>query len=186
MVKPRMAARRLLARYALALLAACAHPVSASAQESRVPTVEEIIQRLKSPALTPEDLRGHAVTIEGQRPRAQASQSIDLEVNFEFDSAKLSPDARIVLDNLGEALADPALRDARIRIAGHTDARGSRAYNLNLSRQRAHSVADYLVRLHAVGAQRLTIEGFGFEQLLDPDHPESAVNRRVQITNLGS
>lgn len=181
MLKLNAAAGGILALLVLAL-------APAAAQDSRVPSAEEIIRRLTQPKVSPDDLKSNAVQVEGRRQRAQqpSQQSIDLAVNFEYASARLTPDARIVLDNLGQALADPALRDSRFRIAGHTDARGGDAYNLALSRRRALAVANYLARQHGIDAQRLTVEGFGRSQLLDPANPESAVNRRVQITNLGS
>ena len=63
--------------------------------------------------------------------------------------------------------------------------RGGDAYNLALSMQRARSVAEYLTRQYRISAQRLTVEGYGRKQLLDPANPQSAANRRVQVTNLG-
>jgi outer membrane protein OmpA-like peptidoglycan-associated protein len=174
----------LQAMLALLFVAGCIVP--ASAQTPRVPTAEEIIRKLQLPLqISPDSLRNNAIAIEGRRQRPQESPSIDLHVNFEYASANLSADARIVLDNLGSALGDPALGDSRFRIGGHTDARGSDAYNLGLSRRRARSVADYLMRQHRIDAKRLDVEGFGRSQLLDPGNPEGAVNRRVQITNLG-
>lgn len=160
----------------------------AAAQDARRPSVQELIQKLTPPPISEDALRSNAVRVEGRRDRAvkPAVSSVDLEVNFEYASAKLTPDARLILDNLGQALADPALRDSRFIIAGHTDARGGDEYNLGLSRQRARSVADYLARQHGVAAKRLVVEGHGKRRLSDPANPESAVNRRVQITNIGS
>ena len=135
--------------------------------ENRIPTVQ--------PPANPDQ----------QVATVQAPPSLDLEVNFEYASAKLTPDARIVLDSLGQALNDPTLRESRMRIAGHTDAKGADAYNVSLSRQRAQSVAEYLSRQHGVDTRRLSVEGYGRSQLLDPANPESAVNRRVQVVNLG-
>ena len=186
MLKQNMPVGAMLLRLIVVLLPAAGLGMPAHAQESRVPSAEEIIRKLQSFQISPDSLRNDAVATEGRRKRVEQSPSINLEVNFEYASARLTPDARIVLDNLGQALSDPTLRDSRFRIAGHTDARGSDAYNLSLSRQRARSVADYLMRQHHVGAQRLDIEGYGRSQLLDPANPESAVNRRVQIINLGS
>ena len=178
----------ILPRLILVLLPLAGLVAPSVAQDTLAPTVQEIIRKLTQPKVSPEDLKSDAVQVEGLRQRAEPGPgpSVDLAVNFEYASAKLTPDARIVLDNLGQALSDAALRDSRFRIAGHTDARGSDAYNLNLSKLRARSVADYLVRQHRIDARRLSIEGYGRSQLLDPDNPESAVNRRVQITNLGS
>jgi len=187
MLKRNGIASGILSQLIMALAPIAVFVAPAGAEEARVPTAEEIIRKLTAPQLKEEDLKSQAVQVEGRRQRAEPtpSASIDLQVNFEYASAKLTPDARIVLDNLAQALVDPALRDSRFRIAGHTDARGSDAYNLTLSKERAKSVASYLMRQHGIDAQRLTIEGFGRSQLFDPTNPESAVNRRVQITNLG-
>lgn len=186
MLRQKESAGRIVLRFTLALLTLLACVVPAGAQAPRVPTAEEIIRRLQMPAqISPDSLRNNAIAVEGRRERAQESPSIDLQVNFEYASAKLTADARIVLDNLGSARTDAALKTSRFRIGGHTDARGSDAYNLKLSRQRARSVAEYLMRQHRIDARRLDVEGFGRSQLLDAANPEGAVNRRVQITNLG-
>lgn len=181
----RCTARSILWRIFLSLAVSAGWIASGAAQDPRAPSVEDIVKKLTQPRLTTDNLKSNAISIEGRRARVEQSASIDLAVNFEYASAKLTPDARIVLDNLGQALADPALSAARFRVAGHTDARGSDAYNLTLSRQRARSVADYLRQQHQIGGQRLDVEGFGRSRLLDPADPASAVNRRVQITNLG-
>jgi outer membrane protein OmpA-like peptidoglycan-associated protein len=168
--------------------------VLAQAQEPRVmnnPSAREIIERLSPPpppAVEPQPLTrslSRGVAIEKPVEKPVAPPSIDLAINFEFASARLTPDARIVLDNLGQALADPALSESRFRIAGHTDAVGSDAVNLSLSRQRAQAVAEYLSRQHSVATSRLAVEGHGRSQLLDTANPASALNRRVQIVNLG-
>ena len=177
-------------------MALIAMMATAHAQESRPmqsPSASEIIQRLTPPPETEgartRSLRG--VVVERSEQPATAAEvapkppSIDLAINFEFASAKLTPDARIALDALGQALNDATLRDSRFRVAGHTDAVGGDAANLTLSRQRAQSVAEYLGRQHNVAQTRLAIEGLGRTQLLDTANPKSAVNRRVQIENLG-
>jgi len=178
------------ARLGVWLAAACIALMtgSAIAQDARVPSAAEIIRKLTQPQITPDDLRNNAVRVEGSRRRAETTSgaSIDLAVNFEYASAQLTPDARIVLDNLGQALTDAALKAARFSVAGHTDARGGDAYNLNLSRQRARAVAEYLTRQHGIDGRRLVVEGFGRSRLLDSANPDSAANRRVQVTNLGS
>ncbi len=179
------AMRTILWRIFLSLTVSAGWIASGAAQDPRAPSVEDIVKKLTQPRLTTDNLKNNAISIEGRRARVEQSASIDLAVNFEYASARLTPDARLILDNLGRALADPALRTARFGVAGHTDARGGDAYNLELSRQRARSVADYLRQQHKIDEQRLDVEGFGRNQLLDPAHPESAVNRRVQITNLG-
>lgn len=188
--------------YAIRAIVLCAGvfaALSATAQSdpaSRRPSAEEIVRQLKPVEAAPEapapdsgvrtrSFRG--VVVENRpAPAPAAPPSIDLEVNFEYNSAKLTPDARIILNNLGQALGDPALAASKFRIAGHTDARGSDDYNQKLSQARAESVAQYLIKEHNVTADRLDVKGYGRTQLLDAANPASAVNRRVQVVNLGT
>lgn len=112
--------------------------------------------------------------------------SINIKVYFEFDSAILKPEAMDVLDNLGEALTSGELSGYRFELAGHTDAVGSDAYNLDLSDRRAKAVLDYLVTAFGIDASRIDTIGYGESRLLDPADPEGDVNRRVQVTRLDS
>ncbi len=175
----------------LFVILSLAASMSTLAQEDpRRPSAEDIVNRLKpAPAVRTRSL-GHieskGIQIEGPNlATPPATQTIDLEVNFEYASATLSPDARLVLDNLGKALADPALKASRFQVAGHTDAAGSETYNIALSKRRAQAAAEYLRVEHGIEASRLDITGFGATRLLDIVNPLSAVNRRVQVVNLG-
>lgn len=161
--------------------------LSLSAQESsgRKPSSEQIVERLAAPSGVGKTRGWRGITVESGEAQAAAAPSIDLEVNFEYASAQLSPDARIVLDNLGQALNHASLQSARIQLVGHTDAKGGDAYNLTLSRQRAQSVANYLGSQHGIAEKRLTVEGMGRNRLAVADQPYSALNRRVQVINLG-
>jgi outer membrane protein OmpA-like peptidoglycan-associated protein len=123
------------------------------------------------------------ITVEGEQPKAQET-SVNLTVNFEFNSARLSNDGMISLDALGKALTDPSLRDQRFRIAGHTDAVGSDAYNQKLSEARATAVRSYLAQYHHLDTANFEVVGFGKTQLYDPGDPTAATNRRVQVTKL--
>lgn len=177
---------KLIAQRGLAIfLSTLAFSLSAQESDNRKPNAEQIVERLTIPA-SPGRTRGwRGVTVEAGEPQNKAAPSIDLEVNFEFASALLSSDARIVLDHLGLALNHASLQSARIKLAGHTDAKGGDAYNLTLSRQRAQAVANYLSNQHGIAAQRLTVEGMGRNQLAVVNDPYSALNRRVQVINLG-
>ena len=124
------------------------------------------------------------MTVEGTAaPTAQPS--VDLAVNFEFNSARLTTDAALTLDQLGRALNDPALASSRFQVAGHTDGVGGDAFNQTLSERRAAAVKDYLVVHHRIAVGRLDAAGYGKSRLLDPAHPDAAANRRVQVTNIG-
>lgn len=110
------------------------------------------------------------------------SYSVDLTIFFAYDSARILPEALAQMDALGEALRSPELLPHAFLIAGHTDAAGSSAYNLDLSYARALAVADYLVAYHGIVPARLVPHGWGEEYLRLPSDPGSGVNRRVEVS----
>jgi outer membrane protein OmpA-like peptidoglycan-associated protein len=112
--------------------------------------------------------------------------SIDLEVYFPYNSAEVTQDARIVLDNLGRALTDRTMAENGFVLVGHTDAKGGDAYNQSLSERRAAAVRDYLMRTFSIDPQRLHAYGRGKTALKFPNEPFAALNRRVQVVNGGS
>jgi outer membrane protein OmpA-like peptidoglycan-associated protein len=108
------------------------------------------------------------------------ADALSLPVRFAFNSADIVPSARAQLDALAEGIK--LLAPHRIvTIEGHTDAKGSDAYNLELSRVRAHAVRDYLVRRHGIGAARLKTVAYGESRPIDGSDPNAGVNRRVQF-----
>ena len=114
-------------------------------------------------------------------PAAKA-RALDLEIPFEFNSDKLTADGKDVLDTLGEALKSDELSSAKaIVLEGHTDAKGSAAYNKILSLKRAQSVRTFLSTKHSIPAGKLRAVGKGSTELADPKNPEDAANRRVRI-----
>ena len=116
-------------------------------------------------------------------PAAKASaRALDLEIPFEFNSDKLTDDGKEVLDQLGEALKSNELSGAKaIVLEGHTDGKGSPAYNKILSLKRAQSVKSFLASKHSIPSGKLKAVGKGSTELADPKHPEDASNRRVRI-----
>lgn len=72
---------------------------------------------------------------------------------------------------------------ARVLIAGHTDERGSREYNVALGERRANTVADIL-RMAGVGRQQMRVVSYGRERPANLGHDASAhaQNRRVEFT----
>jgi len=112
--------------------------------------------------------------------------AIDLEVFFEFDSADITPEALPVLKKLGQALSDEKLKGSVFLVAGHTDAKGSSAYNLGLSDARAKSVREFLIGKFHLDPKQLVAVGFGEEQLKNQDDPLAGENRRVQVVNMAS
>lgn len=72
---------------------------------------------------------------------------------------------------------------ARILIAGHTDERGSREYNVALGERRANTVAE-LMRMAGVPSQQMRVVSYGKERPVYFGHDEAAhkQNRRVELT----
>ena len=105
---------------------------------------------------------------------------------FEFDKATLTPDARETLDALVPLLAKAGKHPATVE--GHTDAKGSDAYNQTLSEQRARAVKDWLVARGAVPAATPT-KGWGERRPVAPNaRPDGSddpagrqKNRRVEV-----
>lgn len=114
--------------------------------------------------------------------------SIDLKgVNFDFDKANLRPDAVAILSEASQILT--RYPDLRVEVAGHTDSKGSDAYNQKLSERRATAVYNYLTS-NGVSASRLTGPiGYGESRPIAPntnangsDNPEGrAKNRRTEL-----
>lgn len=104
-------------------------------------------------------------------------------VEFDFNSARIRPESRAILDKVAAVMA--AVGNTRFRIVGHTDAVGGDAANLALSRRRAAAVVEYLASHHHIRRDRLEASGKGARELLLPDQPKAAANRRVEIVNLG-
>ena len=144
-----------------------------------VPTPSQLSEAL-SPQPQMRGITAKPMTeLEDERPAA------DLAVNFEFNSANLTPTAQKILDNLATAMSSD-LDGYKFVLEGHTDATGSDPYNQALSERRADAVRDYLVEQHHIEPQRLVAVGKGKKDLLDPANPEAAVNRRVRVINGGA
>ena len=101
-------------------------------------------------------------------------------VLFPFDDAELHEEGRALLDEIAEI--SELCPGVRVWVTGHTDAVGDREYNIQLSRDRAQAVVDYLVSV-GVDADRLTPVGYGFSQPVADNSTEEgrARNRRIEI-----
>lgn len=105
------------------------------------------------------------------------------DILFATDSATLRPDLQRDLRTVGQSLL--AYPDTTVQVLGHTDNTGDAGYNLNLSRQRAQSVANILMT-EGVPSFRIQSIGRGEDQPLASNlTPEGrAQNRRVEIVIL--
>ena len=103
---------------------------------------------------------------------------------FEFDSYELKTESITELEQLrGLLIKNPGLR---IEIGGHTDSKGSNQYNLELSKQRARVVYQYLID-HGIDRGRLTYKGYGESRPVSSNETEKgrAANRRTEIRIVG-
>jgi outer membrane protein OmpA-like peptidoglycan-associated protein len=120
-------------------------------------------------------------------PVSAARPSVTLRtITFEFGSARLEPGSIEQLRNLGIALNQLTTAEAKLLIEGHTDKKGTRAYNDELSKRRADSVKDYLVKEMGVSADKLETVGKGFSEPANPKNPYAPENRRVVVVNIGA
>ena len=107
-------------------------------------------------------------------------------IRFAFGSTQLTPESSATLKNLGEALNHQLADQKSFLIEGHTDRKGTRAYNDELSKGRAEAVKDYLIREAGVSPDRLQAVGKGYSEPANPKNPYAAENRRVVVVNTGS
>lgn len=98
-------------------------------------------------------------------------------VNFAYDSAVLSDDAKNILTKNADFLKK--METVKIRVEGHCDERGGQQYNIALGNRRAMAVKEFLKGL-GVAAERIETYSYGKERPLSFDHTESswAQNRR--------
>lgn len=111
--------------------------------------------------------------------------SVASDILFAFDSANLSPKAQATLKDISTIINDSQVKG--VKVVGHTDARGTDAYNRKLSRARAQSVAAFLVR-EGVAQSRISALGRGEaepvaeNEINGKDNPSGrAKNRRVEF-----
>ena len=114
---------------------------------------------------------------------AKDRPSVDIEINFDYRSAKIGPAAVPSITALGKALTNPELKGSTFILAGHTDAKGSVPANQDLSEKRANSIKHYLVDHFKIPASTLVTVGYGKTKLKNESDPFAGENRRVQVVN---
>lgn len=176
----------------------------ALSQTANTPTAESIVEALKSKgatrggpsnaaaslisALKDKTSRGISISSEERGKLAVAVKDMpvqDMEIQFELNSAEISPAARPSIDALGTALQNGQLKSSSFLLAGHTDATGAPAYNQTLSERRAEAVRKLLIDEFKLSTGQFIAVGYGPERLKDSKNPNARENRRVQVVNLG-
>ena len=101
-------------------------------------------------------------------------------IYFDYDSSELSAEDEEVIKHHGKYLAlNP---DARLRLEGHTDERGTREYNIALADRRAQSVKKILL-FQGASSSQVSIISYGEEKPAALGHDEAAwrLNRRAEL-----
>ncbi|MBO6933920.1 MAG: OmpA family protein [Deltaproteobacteria bacterium] len=105
------------------------------------------------------------------------------KVYFRTNRSRIQRRSYALLLNVAEVLnAHPEID--RVRVEGHTDTRGRREYNVDLSQRRAEAVVEFLVERGEVAAERLVARGFGPDRPIVEDaqsRDDHARNRRVEF-----
>jgi outer membrane protein OmpA-like peptidoglycan-associated protein len=152
-----------------------ADPEAAAAEGRFVQTIRNRATRSLSSAE-----REEIATIAKDKP------NIDLEINFDYNSADISRRSLPSVETLGRALTNPDLKGSTFLVAGYTDAVGGEGYNQDLSERRADSIKRYLTDKFGIAGTDLVTVGYGKTRLKDPSHPTADVNRRVQVVNMAN
>ena len=125
------------------------------------------------------------VTIDGPQSRTALEPSAaeapsERVVYFDYDRAELASEYLDVVARHGRWLSQNP--QARVRLEGHTDERGSREYNIALGERRAKTVSRMLQLQGVASAQARTVS-YGEELPVDEGHDPQAwsANRRVNI-----
>jgi outer membrane protein OmpA-like peptidoglycan-associated protein len=115
---------------------------------------------------------------------ASTKPKIDLDIQFDYNSADISTTSLPSVQALGKALSDPSLNGSTFVVEGHTDALGGEAFNQDLSERRADSIKRYLTEKYGIAGSNLVTVGYGKDRPKDPNAPMDPINRRVQVVNM--
>ena len=136
------------------------------------------VSLILSTALVP---MAHAQTVTTQDVSQQLQSSLEASVPtivyFGFDKDDLTSDAQAVLVQQGAWLMSNP--NAKVNLAGHTDAVGSNAYNDNLAMRRAQSVERFLISQGVNPAQMQSVVSRGEAELAVATQDKERLNRRV-------
>ncbi len=187
------------AMLATAAISACHHtpppaapaPVTQAASGPNADSLrraqEEAARRAAEDAARRRAADSAAAAERAARARANAGSlaaTLTAMVHFDYDQADLRPGDRAILDAKVPILQ--ANSGVMIRVAGHTDERGSDEYNLALGQRRAAAVKAYLVQ-HGVADSRIQTVSYGEEKPIAQGDDESAwsQNRRAEFEITG-
>ncbi len=109
---------------------------------------------------------------------------VEKKIAFERKSSIITEDSKSIIAKIANILNEN--KNFKVEISGHTDSRGEKALNKQISQDRANSVMDALITL-GVAKDRLTAIGYGeeFPIAKDDENGLSEINRRVEFKIIG-
>ncbi len=118
------------------------------------------------------DARGCVILDADQR-------DLTLAINFDYDQSVIKDEYQDEIEEFADFMRE--YNNTRATIEGHTDSRGSEAYNQALSERRANAVRNELIMRYGIAASRLTAVGFGESQPVASNDTDAgrAQNRRI-------
>ncbi len=149
---------------------------------ARMNTIEQVQQNLSRQVA---EVQGTVLDLEAKVNNAGLQVAMNDDIFFEFGRYRLTTEARAKLDNLVSRLRGTSFE--AIHLSGHTDSVGGEAFNFDLGRRRAETVAAYLAQ-QGIAQHKLHIISLG-EQVPEDSNNLSAgraQNRRVDVRVLES
>lgn len=133
------------------------------------------------------DLEKARQEFEAQQSGRSLSMNLSGDVLFDYDKAALKPEAEEALKKVAVVLSQ--FPESKVTVEGYTDSKGTKSVNMQLSRERAQAVNEWLVKNGGVLAANISTKGFGQQYPIAPnknkdgsDNPLGrALNRRVSI-----
>jgi outer membrane protein OmpA-like peptidoglycan-associated protein len=133
------------------------------------------------------DLEKARQEFQAQESGRSLSMNLSGDVLFDYDKAALKPEAEQALKKVAVVLSQ--FPESKVTVEGYTDSKGPRSVNMQLSRERAQAVKDWLIKSGGVAGANIFVKGFGEQYAIAPntngdgtDNPLGrALNRRVSI-----
>jgi outer membrane protein OmpA-like peptidoglycan-associated protein len=133
------------------------------------------------------DLQKAQQEFQEQQSGRSLSMNLSGDVLFDYDKAALKPEAEVALKKVAVVLSQ--FPESKVTVEGYTDSKGTKSVNMQLSRDRAQAVKDWLVKNGGVAVASISTKGFGEQYPIaqnknadSTDNPLGrALNRRVSI-----
>src|ERR1700676_2063459 len=113
------------------------------------------------------DLEKARQEFQAQQSGRSLSMNLSGDVLFDYDKAALKPEAEQALKKVAVVLSQ--FPESKVTVEGYTDSKGTKAANMQLSRERAQAVKDWLVKNGNVLAANILTKGFGEDYAIAPN-----------------